>query len=115
MATYTFTFPAAAAGCAVTVRDSAGSTVDTGTVGAASALQGSATYSATLAGGTYTAEAVDTGTYFSARAKGVFDVEAAVLALPALAEAANVDPASVTFAADLVTALIAAGLMAAPA
>jgi hypothetical protein len=115
MATYTFTFPAAAAGCAVTVRDSAGSTVDTGTVGAASAVQGSATYSATLDPGTYVGEATNAGIHFSSRAPGVFDVEAAVLALPALAVAANVDPASGTFAADLVTALIDAGLMAAPA
>lgn len=112
MPSYTFTFPAAAAGKAVTVRDAAGSTVDTGTVGAASGVQGSASYSVTLAAGTYVAEAADAKTYFSSRATGVVDLQAAVAALQGNV-AAWVDPASVTFEADLVAALVAAGLMAA--
>ena len=118
MATYIFKFPAAAAGKAVTVRDSAGSTVDTGTVGAASGVQGSATYSVSLAAGTYAAEATDAGIYFSSRANGVVDIEATVAALPAQAAfVANAGTATIAACAtsvnELRDALIAAGLMAA--
>lgn len=118
MATYVFKFPAAAAGKAVTVRNTAGATVDTGTVGAASGVQGSATYSVALAAGTYVAEAADAGIFFSSRATGVVDLEAAVVGLPAVAAfVANADDTSAASVAAAVDALrdslIAAGLMAA--
>jgi hypothetical protein len=118
MATYVFKFPAAAAGKAVTVRNAAGATVDTGTVGAASGVQGSATYSVALASGTYVAEAADAAIFFSSRATGVVDIEAAVVGLPAQAAfVANASTSSIAACATSVNALrdalIAAGLMAA--
>lgn len=115
MATYVFKFPAAAAGKAVTVRNAAGSTVDTGTVGAASGVQGQATYSVDLAAGTYVAEAADAAIFFSSRATGVVDVEAAVAALPAafVADAATGTIAACAASVNaLRDALVAAGLMA---
>lgn len=81
MAVYTFSFPASAAGLAVTVRNAAGSTVDTGTVGAASGVQGKAVYTADLAAGVYVAEAYDVKTFYSSRATGVFDAAGATAAL----------------------------------
>lgn len=115
MATYIFKFPAAAAGMDVTVRDAAGDSVDTGTVGAASGVQGSATYSVDLPAGTYVAEAVDTAAYFSSRATGVVDATAFVASLPAafVADADDTNAASVAAAVDaLRDSLIAVGLMA---
>lgn len=115
MATYVFSFPAAAAGKAVTVRDSAGSTVDTGTVGVASGVQGKATYTASLDAGDYVAEAANAGIHFSSRAVGVRDVEAELDARVAdfVADADDTNAASVAAAVDaLRDALIAAGLMA---
>lgn len=115
MATYTFKFPASSAGHAVTVRNAAGDSVNTGTAGSASALHGSVTYTAVLPAGSYTATAVKTNINAEARAVGYIDLEAAVVALQtgvADLVAEYVDPASGTFAADLIAALIAAGLMA---
>lgn len=115
MATYIFKFPAAAAGKAVTVRNSAGDSVDTGTVGAASGVQGQATYSADLPAGTYVAEAADAGTHFSSRATGVVDVTAVVSAIPAAFVADADDTSDATLAASidaLRDALVTAGLMA---
>lgn len=115
MATYTFSFPAAAAGLAVSVRNAAGDEVDTGTVGAASGVQGKAVYTTDLAAGSYVAEASDAKTYFSSRATGTVDVTAVVSAIPAafVADADDSDAASVAAAVDaLRDSLIAAGLMA---
>lgn len=82
-ATYRFSFPASAAGFAVTVREvSSGDTVDTGTLGAVSKPQGAVVYTVDLEGGSaYVAEVADAKTFFSSRAKGVFDFEAAVFDL----------------------------------
>lgn len=115
MATYVFTFPAAAAGKAVTVRDAGGSTVDSGTAGSASGVQGSCTYSADLPVGSYVAEAVDASIFFTSRAPGVLDVTGAATAQAEfVADADDTDAASVAAAVDaLRDALIAAGLMAA--
>jgi hypothetical protein len=112
MATYTFSFPASAAGLAVTIRDAGGSTVGTDTAGAASDTQGAVVVTANLPVGSYTAEAVDAGIHYTSRAPGILDVPASLGDLSGRVADA-VDPGSVTFAADLIDALVAAGLMAA--
>lgn len=115
MATYVFTFPASAAGRAVTIRDSAGDTVDTDTAGSAIPGQGSVLVVAELPVGSYVATAETANEFYTSRAPGVLDVSATVDGLEGLNEtrvAATVDPESVTAAADIIAALIAAGLMA---
>lgn len=114
MATYTFSFPASAAGLAVTVRNSGGSTVDTATAPAASGPQGAVVVTSDLPVGAYVAEAVNAGIFYTSRAAGVLDVPASLTGLAGRVADA-VDPESVTFEADLIDALVAAGLMAEPA
>lgn len=119
MATYTFTFPAAAAGRAVTIRDAAGSTVSTTTLGNASGVQQAVVLTADLAVGSYTAEAVNTGIHFTSRANGVLDVAASLG--DALDRVATFVPNATTTNLGTVgtsinalrDALVAAGLMAA--
>lgn len=118
MATYTFSFPASAAGKPVSVKDAAGDEVATATAPAPADVQSASVVSVPLPVGDYTATAVDAKVYFSSHAKGVLDERALLATLEEstgtvagrVAEA--VDPASETFAEDLIAALVAAGLMA---
>lgn len=118
MATYTFSFPASAAGLTVTIRDAAGDSVATPTAGAASDVQGAVVVTADLPVGSYTATAVNTGIHYSSSATGVLDVPASLGDLSGrvadfVDDADDTDAASVAAAVDaLRDALVAAGLMA---
>lgn len=80
MATYTFTFPTAAAGLAVTIRDDEGATVDTDTLGTVTPTDGAIVLTATLDIGDYVAEAADTQTFRSFRAPGILDLHTTLAA-----------------------------------
>jgi len=78
MAVYRFSFPAAAAGKGVSIKNAAGDEVGTATAGSAAGVQGPVVVTADLPVGSYVAEATDAKIFFTSRAPGVLDVGSSI-------------------------------------